>query len=152
MLNNGDRSVAALFTNRFASLARSLTGATVSEVALHLQSEADFVGLQKPEHAFLARVFWSTVLTPVLVAWRDVCARQRELNEVNDRIAARRDEIDKARVAVNTTTDTLIQHARDYENLQVQLEVRQSALNHAVSRLNALMPPAMNENQIQHTQ
>jgi len=151
MLNNGDRLIAALFTNRFAPLSRSLTGATVSEVALHLQSEADFVGLQKPENAFLARVFWNTVLVPVIAAWRDVRARQRELDDVYNQIADKRNALEKARTTVNATTDTLLQHARDYEHLQTQLEMRQAALNHALSRLNALFP-SPNESTIQHVQ
>lgn len=147
------RSIAPLFTNRFEPLRASLSGATLEEVALYLHTEAEFLALQKPAHTFLARIFWNTVLTPVLSAYRDVVARERELVEVEQIRNEIRKNIDNARTQQNTTPDTLLQYGRDYDSWTHTLEMRRSAANHAHSRLNALLNVhTSNENQIQHIQ
>jgi len=150
--NNIDRAVADLFTNRFAPLAKSLTGATVSEVAIYLHSESDFVALQKPEHTFLARICWNTVLVPVISAWKDVVARQREVAETNEHVVNKRKALGEARTSVNATMECLLQHTRDYDNLLSQQQMRLSALNHAISRLTSLFPTTSNNTIIQHVQ
>lgn len=133
------RSLECLFTNRFEPLRLSLSGASLDEIAQFLRTEADFVALQKPSHSFLARIFWNTVLTPVLSAHADVKARQRELEEVEQRMTEIKNRIEQARENKNATPDTLIQHSRDYDRWQLQLDTRRSALNHAHARLNALL-------------
>ncbi len=133
------RNIDSLFTNRFEALRLSLAGASLDEISQFLHTETEFVALQKPANAFLARVFWNTVLTPVLSAYADVKARQRELEEVEQRMTEIKNLIEQARENKNATPETLIQHARDYDRWQLQLDTRRSALNHARSRLQALL-------------
>jgi hypothetical protein len=150
-----NHSIAHLFENRFEPLRASLGGATLGEVARFLHTEAEFLALQKPTNTFLARVFWGTVLTPVLSAYSDVVARERELAEVDQNMNDIRKRIEDAQGQKNTTPDALIQHARDYDRWQLQLDTRRSALNHAQSRLNALLYPVnqeANDTNIQHVQ
>ena len=145
-----DRPVAPLFASRFEPLSTSLMGARLSEVAQYLRTENDFVALQAPTNSFLARIFWNTVLVPVISAYSDAVARERELVEIQDRMTSIRNEIEKARTVNNTTAETILQYARDYDRWALQVDTRRSALNHAVSRLNALMQVTTNENTIQH--
>lgn len=135
------RDIWQLFTNRFAPLRNSFCGASLDEIAQYLHTEAEFLALQTPANTFLARIFWNTVLTPVLSAYRDVSARQRELAEVEQQMNDIRKRIEEARNDKNATPDALIQHARDFDRWQLQLDMRKAALNHATSRLNALLAP-----------
>lgn len=146
------REIWRLFTNRFEPLRTSLAGASLDEIAQFLRTEADFVALQKPTNTLLARIFWNTVLVPVLSAYHDELARKRELAEVEQQINDARKRIEEARVNKNVTPDTLIQHARDHDRWQLQLDTRKSALNHATARLNALLNPQneIDDTHIQH--
>ena len=160
MINHQDTNtrrdqVWQLFTNRFAPLRNSLAGASLDEIAQYIQTEADFVALQTPANIFLARIFWNTVLTPVLSAYRDVTARQKELAEVEQQMNDIRKRIEEARTDKNATPDALIQHARDFDRWQLQLDMRKTAVNHATSRLNALLAPPnppTDDTQISHVQ
>jgi hypothetical protein len=137
---NTDRPIAPLFRGRFAPLIVPLTGATISEITLYVPDEAAFTSLHKPEHAFVARIFWNTVLQPVLSAYRDVVARERECAEVEATLSEIRKLIENSHFGTNAAIEALLQYGRDHEHWSLFLEKRKTALNSTVNRMNALFP------------
>lgn len=145
-----DRPISPLFRGRFAPLAAPLEGATLNEITLYVPNEAAFVALHSAENAFVARIFWNTVLNPILSAYHDAAARQRECAEVETMLSTIRTRMEAARTDANATTEALLQHGREYDQWSRILDARRSALNHAASRFDTLFPQQMDENRIHH--
>jgi len=146
------RSIASLFTGRFEPLRASLSDATLDEVERYLRTEAEFVGLQKPAHTFLARIFWNTVLVPVLNAYREVALLEVKLADIEKNRSTILQTLDTLRLQKNAPPESLVHQGREYDYWTRLLEARQSELNKAQAQLDALLHLPTDDTQIQHVQ